>query len=178
MVIFGIPLTIHSNNGHEFANAIFRGLCNILAIQYSNSVPRYSQSNGLVERRRRDILQNLRRPPIDFDDYDNWSSSIRLVELLTNASPHAATGDTPYELMFGSASFTKSDDSCIVQAIDSVESKCTFLQEYKLKLDRINQKREEAKANQISSELIIRSFVYCRMVGRRNHVNFLRFNYE
>ncbi|KAL0227851.1 hypothetical protein RCL1_003994 [Eukaryota sp. TZLM3-RCL] len=47
--IFGIPLAIHSDNGPEFANAIFRGLCDILAIESSNSVPHYSQSNGLVE---------------------------------------------------------------------------------------------------------------------------------
>ncbi|KAL0211826.1 hypothetical protein RCL1_005452 [Eukaryota sp. TZLM3-RCL] len=118
----------------------------------SNSVPHYSQSNGLVERRHQDILQNLRKLLIDFNDYDNWSSYIPLVQLLTNAAPHAATGHTPYELMFGSAFSPRSDPSCILKAINSVESKCTFLQEYKLKLDRINQKREEARANQIAKQ--------------------------
>ncbi|KAL0213433.1 hypothetical protein RCL1_007059 [Eukaryota sp. TZLM3-RCL] len=59
--IFGIPLAIHSDNGPEFANAIFRGLCDILAIESSNSVPHYSQSNGLVERRHRDILQKSQK---------------------------------------------------------------------------------------------------------------------
>ncbi|KAL0212892.1 hypothetical protein RCL1_006518 [Eukaryota sp. TZLM3-RCL] len=118
----------------------------------SNSVPHYSQSNGLVERRHRDILQNLRKLLIDFNDYDNWSSYIPLVQLLTNAAPHAATGHTPYELMFGSAFSPRSDPSCILKAINSVESKGTFLQEYKLKLDRINKKREEARANQIAKQ--------------------------
>ncbi|KAL0212285.1 hypothetical protein RCL1_005911 [Eukaryota sp. TZLM3-RCL] len=151
--IFGIPLAIHFDNGPEFANAIFRGLCDILAIESSNSVPHYSQSNGLVKRRHRDILQNLRKLLIDFNDYDNWSSYIPLVQLLTNAAPHAATGHTPYELMFGSAFSPRSDPSCILKAISSVESKGTFLQEYKLKLDRINKKREEARANQIASNL-------------------------
>ncbi|KAL0217727.1 hypothetical protein RCL1_008576 [Eukaryota sp. TZLM3-RCL] len=54
--------------------------------------------------------------------------------------------------MFGSAFSPRSDPSCILKAINSVESKGTFLQEYKLKLDRINKKREEARANQIAKQ--------------------------
>ncbi|KAL0225034.1 hypothetical protein RCL1_002946 [Eukaryota sp. TZLM3-RCL] len=150
--IFGIPLSIHSDNGPEFANAIFHGLCDLLAIESSHSVPHHSQSNGLVERRHRDILQNLRKLLIDFNDYDNWSTYIPLVQLLTNATPNTITGHTPYELMFGSAFSPRSDPSNIIKAINSVETKSSFLEEYKLKLDRIHQKREEARANQIAKQ--------------------------
>ncbi|KAL0212942.1 hypothetical protein RCL1_006568 [Eukaryota sp. TZLM3-RCL] len=150
--IFGIPLSIHSNNGPEFANAIFHGLCDLLAIESSHSVPHHSQSNGLVERRHRDILQNLRKLLIDFNDYDNWSTYIPLVQLLTNATSNTITGHTPYELMFGSAFSPRSDPSNIIKAINSVETKSSYLEEYKLKLDRIHQKREEARANQIAKQ--------------------------
>ncbi|KAL0225065.1 hypothetical protein RCL1_002977 [Eukaryota sp. TZLM3-RCL] len=64
--IFGIPLSIHSDNGPEFANAIFHGLCDLLAIESSHSVPHHSQSNGLVERRHRDILQKSQETPDRF----------------------------------------------------------------------------------------------------------------
>ncbi|KAL0212482.1 hypothetical protein RCL1_006108 [Eukaryota sp. TZLM3-RCL] len=52
--IFGI----HSDNGPELANAVFRGVCNLLAVEVSSSIPHFSQSNGLVERRHRDIPSN------------------------------------------------------------------------------------------------------------------------
>ncbi|KAL0212974.1 hypothetical protein RCL1_006600 [Eukaryota sp. TZLM3-RCL] len=146
--IFGIPLAIHSDNGPEFANAVFRDLCDRLAIEVSHSIPHFSQSNGLVERRHRDILQNLRRLLVDFNDYDNWSSYIPVVQLLTNSAQNTPTGHTPYELMFGSAFSPRSDPSHIIKAIESVESNNSFLKDYNLKLDRIHQKREEARAIQ------------------------------
>ncbi|KAL0210464.1 hypothetical protein RCL1_004900 [Eukaryota sp. TZLM3-RCL] len=55
--------------------------------------------------------------------------------------------------MFGSAFSPRSDPSNIIKAINSVETKSSFLEEYKLKLDRIHQKREEARANQIAKQL-------------------------
>ncbi|KAL0214175.1 hypothetical protein P9112_006359 [Eukaryota sp. TZLM1-RC] len=67
--IFGIPMLIHSDNGSEFANETFKIVCNILAIEMSNSIPHYSESNGLVERKHRDVLQCLRKLLIDFNDY-------------------------------------------------------------------------------------------------------------
>ncbi|KAL0221767.1 hypothetical protein RCL1_001621 [Eukaryota sp. TZLM3-RCL] len=88
----------------------------------SHSVPHHSQSNGLVELRHRDILQNLRSLLIYFNEYDNWSTSIPSVQMLTNATPKSITGHPPYELMFGSARSPRADPSNIIKAINSVES--------------------------------------------------------
>ncbi|KAL0212094.1 hypothetical protein RCL1_005720 [Eukaryota sp. TZLM3-RCL] len=148
--IFGIPLCIHSDNGPEFANAVFRGVCDQLAIEYSNSIPHYSQSNGLVERRHRDILQSLRKLLIDFNDYDNWATYIPVVQLLINAEASSATGHTPYELMFGSSFSSRSDPTLILKAMETTNSSSSLLKEYQLKLNRILEKREEAKKIQNS----------------------------
>ncbi|KAL0212406.1 hypothetical protein RCL1_006032 [Eukaryota sp. TZLM3-RCL] len=148
--IFGIPLCIHSDNGPEFANAVFRGVCDQLAIEYSNSIPHYSQSNGLVERRHRDILQSLRKLLIDFNDYDNWATYIPVVQLLINAEASSATGHTPYELMFGSSFSSRSDPTLILKAMETTNSSSSLLKEYQLKLNRILEKREEAKRIQNS----------------------------
>ncbi|KAL0251022.1 hypothetical protein GEMRC1_000236 [Eukaryota sp. GEM-RC1] len=43
-------------------------VCNLLAIEVSRSIPHFSQSNGLVERRHRDVLQSLRRLLVDFNE--------------------------------------------------------------------------------------------------------------
>ncbi|KAL0210676.1 hypothetical protein RCL1_005112 [Eukaryota sp. TZLM3-RCL] len=124
---FGIPLCIHSDNGPEFANAVFRGVCDQLAIEYSNSIPHYSQSNGLVERRHRDILQSLRKLLIDFNDYDNWATYIPVVQLLINAEASSATGHTPYELMFGSSFSSRSDPTLILKAMETTNSSSSLL---------------------------------------------------
>ncbi|KAL0241825.1 hypothetical protein GEMRC1_007060 [Eukaryota sp. GEM-RC1] len=100
--IFGIPDIIHSDNGKEFANHVLTDVCNQFDITTNKSIPSYSPSNGLVERRHRDILQALRKMLIDFNDYDNWSKNIPLVQLLVNTTKSRVTGFTPYELMFGS----------------------------------------------------------------------------
>ncbi|KAL0219596.1 hypothetical protein P9112_005249 [Eukaryota sp. TZLM1-RC] len=76
VAIFGIPLLIHSDNGIEFATAIFKGLCDLLNIEVSRSLSGFSRSNGLVERRHRDILQSLRKILVDSGDYSNWSEYI------------------------------------------------------------------------------------------------------
>ncbi|KAL0208773.1 hypothetical protein P9112_011360 [Eukaryota sp. TZLM1-RC] len=53
--VFGIPYSIHSDNGPEFANNVFKSLCEFLSINVTNSIPNFIQSNGLVERRHRVI---------------------------------------------------------------------------------------------------------------------------
>ncbi|KAL0208658.1 hypothetical protein P9112_011245 [Eukaryota sp. TZLM1-RC] len=90
--VFGIPYSIHSDNGPEFANNVFKSLCEFLSIKVTNSVPNFCQSNGLVERRHRVILQNFRKLLIDFNAYDNWSEYVPYVELLTNSSKSSVTG--------------------------------------------------------------------------------------
>ncbi|KAL0224190.1 hypothetical protein P9112_003580 [Eukaryota sp. TZLM1-RC] len=68
---FGMPMLIHSDNGPEFANETVKKVCNRLAIEMSNSIPHYSESNGHAERKHRDVLQCLRKLLIDFNDYGN-----------------------------------------------------------------------------------------------------------
>ncbi|KAL0229451.1 hypothetical protein GEMRC1_014068 [Eukaryota sp. GEM-RC1] len=118
IAIFGIPFCIHSDNGTEFANAIFEAICNLLAIEVSRSIPHFSQSNGLVERRHRDVLQSLRRLLVDFNDYDNWSTYIPTVQLQINATKSSITGHTPYELMFGSDISPGADPSNLLAAVE------------------------------------------------------------
>ncbi|KAL0220074.1 hypothetical protein P9112_005727 [Eukaryota sp. TZLM1-RC] len=79
-------MKVHSDNGPEFSKAVFDALCEFLNIEVSKFVPHFSQSNGLVERRHRDILQNLRKLIVDFNAYDAWSEFIPYLQLLINSS--------------------------------------------------------------------------------------------
>ncbi|KAL0239651.1 hypothetical protein GEMRC1_009759 [Eukaryota sp. GEM-RC1] len=148
IAIFGIPFCIHSDNGTEFANAIFEAICNLLAIEVSRSIPHFSQSNGLVERRHRDVLQSLRRLLVDFNDYNNWSTYIPTVQLQINATNSSVTGHSPYELMFGSDISPGADPSNLLAAVEKSTKNVPFINDIKMKLDRLTKKREEAEVRQ------------------------------
>ncbi|KAL0235895.1 hypothetical protein GEMRC1_002477 [Eukaryota sp. GEM-RC1] len=102
--IFGIPASVHSDNGPEYANHIFEELCDFLNISESTAIPHYHQSNGVAERRNRDVLHTLRKLLADFNDYDNWSGYLPMTQLLINCTKCRRTGFTPFEMVFGTDS--------------------------------------------------------------------------
>ncbi|KAL0245894.1 hypothetical protein GEMRC1_007111 [Eukaryota sp. GEM-RC1] len=102
--IFGIPAKVHSDNGPEYANHIFEELCDFLNISVSTAIPYYHQSNGVAERRNRDVLHTLRKLLADFNDYDNWSGYLPMTQLLINCTKCRRTGFTPFEMVFGTES--------------------------------------------------------------------------
>ncbi|KAL0229600.1 hypothetical protein GEMRC1_013133 [Eukaryota sp. GEM-RC1] len=139
------------DNGTEFANAIFEAICNLLAIEVSRSIPHFSQSNGLVERRHRDVLQSLRRLLVDFNDYDNWSTYIPTVQLQINATKSSITGHTPYELMFGSDISPGADPSGLLDAVEKSTKNVSFIDDIKMKLERLTKKRR-GRGSSISTQ--------------------------
>ncbi|KAL0239914.1 hypothetical protein GEMRC1_010022 [Eukaryota sp. GEM-RC1] len=90
---------IHSDNGPEFCNATFKALCAFLNITNSFSLPHHHQSNGLVERRNREINQTLKRFLLDLNDFQNWSTQLPIVQLMINNQRHSVTRCTPWELI-------------------------------------------------------------------------------
>ncbi|KAL0206925.1 hypothetical protein P9112_012636 [Eukaryota sp. TZLM1-RC] len=148
--IFGIPFQIHSDNGPEFSKAVFDELSKFLGIEVSKSIPRFSQSNGLVERRHRDILQNLRKLLVDFNAYDVWSEYLPYVQLLINSFKSSITNHTPYQVIFGSDVSPKSDPGKILEIIESSTSESTFIQEIQSKFRRLKEKQEKAAHHQAS----------------------------
>ncbi|KAL0204907.1 hypothetical protein P9112_000214 [Eukaryota sp. TZLM1-RC] len=148
--IFGIPFQIHSDNGPEFSKAVFDELSKFLGIEVSKSIPRFSQSNGLVERRHRDILQNLRKLLVDFNAYDVWSEYLPYVQLLINSSKSSITNHTPYQVIFGSDVSPRSDPGKILEIIESSTSESSFIQEIQSKFRRLKEKQEKAAHHQAS----------------------------
>ncbi|KAL0206364.1 hypothetical protein P9112_001671 [Eukaryota sp. TZLM1-RC] len=148
--IFGIPFQIHSDNGPEFSKAVFDELSKFLGIEVSKSIPRFSQSNGLVERRHRDILQNLRKLLVDFNAYDVWSEYLPYVQLLINSSKSSITSYIPYQVIFGSDVSPRSDPGKILEIIESLTSESSFIQEIQSKFRRLKDKQEKAAHHQTS----------------------------
>ncbi|KAL0225775.1 hypothetical protein P9112_013099 [Eukaryota sp. TZLM1-RC] len=130
--------------------AVFDELSKFLGIEVSKSIPRISQSNGLVERRHRDILQNLRKLLVDFNTYDVCSEYLPYVQLLINSSKSSITNHTPYQVFFGSNVSPGSDPGKILEIIESSTSESSIIQEIQSKFRRLKEKQEKAAHHQAS----------------------------
>ena len=55
----GVPLELHSDQGQSFESAIFKELMQLLRIKKTRTTSLHSQSDGLVEKMIRTLLQLL-----------------------------------------------------------------------------------------------------------------------
>ena len=96
---FGLPEQLHSDMGAQFESKVIKEMSNVLHIRKTHTTPYHPQSDGLVERLNRTI-QNMLTASIN-GQVDEWESYLPKVCLAYNTSKHAATGYTPFLLMFG-----------------------------------------------------------------------------
>ncbi|KAL0209869.1 hypothetical protein P9112_009953 [Eukaryota sp. TZLM1-RC] len=126
----------------------FKALCDLSNIEVSRSLTGFSQSNGLVERRHRNILQSLRKILVDSGDYNNWSEYIPIVQLQINSPISRVTGHSPYNLMFGNDHSPRADPSNMFELIKSANVNIPFVKDLEAKLERNLKKREDAELRQ------------------------------
>ena len=96
---FSPPTRLHSDQGRNFESKIITKVCALLGIEKSRTTPYHPQSDGLVERFNRTLLDMLasavRDQPFE------WESHLRRLCLAYNTSVHPTTGYSPFALMFG-----------------------------------------------------------------------------
>ena len=47
---FGVPYTIHSDQGRQYESELFKEMCSLLQIEKTHTTPYHPQSDGMVER--------------------------------------------------------------------------------------------------------------------------------
>nr|XP_009413785.1 PREDICTED: uncharacterized protein LOC103995026 [Musa acuminata subsp. malaccensis] len=96
---FGLPKTIITDNGPQFAGRRFREFCASHGIQLRFSSVAHPQTNGLAEVTNRSILDGLKRRVSAARLA--WTDKLPSVLWSLRTTPKIATGESPYSLAFG-----------------------------------------------------------------------------
>ena len=96
---FGTPLMIHSDQGAEFQSKLMKEICRLLEIKQTRTSPYHPQSDGLVERLNRTLLDMLSK--ICAENPSTWDHHLPYVMCAYRATQHSSTGCSPNLLMLG-----------------------------------------------------------------------------
>ena len=95
----GVPTVIHSDQGRSFDNEVMKSLCRMLGIKKVRTSPYHPESDGLIERLNRTLLQLLSKCVGDCPhDWDDWLNHITFAY---RSAVHSSTGFSPFELIYG-----------------------------------------------------------------------------
>jgi hypothetical protein len=96
---FGVPVSIHSDQGKQFEGKIFTEMCKILNIKKTRTSPYHPQCDGLVEIFNKTLLTMLKTL---VDRYQsNWDELLPYVLMAYRSVEHESTGFSPNYLMLG-----------------------------------------------------------------------------
>jgi hypothetical protein len=95
----GMPKSILMDQGTNFMSEIFNIVCKMLKIKKLQTTPFHPENNGSLERCH-SVLKEYLRQYIQ-EDQSNWDEWIPYEVYIYNTTAHAATGYTPFELVYG-----------------------------------------------------------------------------
>ncbi|GFX85780.1 retrovirus-related Pol polyprotein from transposon 412 [Trichonephila clavipes] len=96
---YGVPLQLHSDQGRNFVSAVLKGVCELLGIDKTKTTPLHPQSDGMVERFNRTILNNLSL--MISKNQQDWDQKVPLFLLAYRSAVHETTGYSPSQMLFG-----------------------------------------------------------------------------
>ena len=96
---FGMPEELHSDQGRNFESALFRECCQLLGIRKTRTTPLHPESDGMVERFNRTLVQEIAKRCRH--GQSDWDLYIPTILMAYRSAEHEATGYTPAQLMLG-----------------------------------------------------------------------------
>jgi transposase InsO family protein len=95
---FGVPASIHSDQGRQYESELFSEMCRVLHIK-TRTTPYHPQSDGMVERFNKTLVTML--SAYVNEHHSNWDSYLPYVMMAYRASVHETSGFTPNYMMLG-----------------------------------------------------------------------------
>ena len=96
---YGCPMTFQSDNGKAFVGDLTKELMKRSHIAQAHSTTYHPQTNGLVERQYRTLVNMLR---VYFSRYmTDWDKYLPQVVGAYNSTQHSTTGISPFMIMTG-----------------------------------------------------------------------------
>ena len=96
---FGIPYTIHSDQGPKYESQLFSQMCQLLGIKKTRTTPYHPKSDGMVERFNKTLASMLR--VYVGDHQQDWDMHLPYLMMGYCSVEHETTGSTPNALMLG-----------------------------------------------------------------------------
>ena len=97
--IFGAPSILQSDNGREFVNSVITELSAMWdGLKIVHGKPRHSQSQGSVERAKRDI-EDMFMTWLQSNSATHWGDGLRFIQAMKYRAYHEDIKCSPYESM-------------------------------------------------------------------------------
>ena len=100
---YGVPKTIHSDQGPQFTAAVIEQLCDLLRIDRTFGPAYRPQTQGITERSNRETIRHLTCLLVGKLDMEDWSDQLPLVQRIYNSTTNSTTGVEPAKLLYGDA---------------------------------------------------------------------------
>ncbi len=96
---YGVPAQLHADQGRDFESKLIQEICKLMEIEKTRTTAYHPQSDGLVERLNRTLVQMLRT--VGAENQKDWDEKLPKILLAYRSSVHSTTKFTPHFLMFG-----------------------------------------------------------------------------